>query len=431
MKNTLLFSWVTGLLLIMGFGTFLLSADRFYVERFMTAKQNQTPLFIKPAFKSSPKTYLKSGETVKYQYLSQSGQWVYVLFNEDVLAGKTEDLRVSIIEYKSKSYSVENIHIAMLLSFIFFIITLFNIKVKSNEIKKKELINANQLNDINQLRNNIKEKEALLTFFGSELIASKEHINDLASINERNQHLAEKVNSLELKTKEHESIKEKLTNKLKLELEKFYLQENSAKSSPLVEDLRASEERLTNQLHKQVEEAKVFGIDFHHDRYENILKGRQFEIFIALWLTKHLNFKIAEWSPDKGFEQGIFVKSNTNPDFIVISPDGKKLAIECKYRSSFNIKDTKEHAVSWSTMQQGYRYKEFQEENEYPVFICLGMYGTPEKPDNFAMLPIKELMKASAKKEFNNKQFIITKSKIDALNEKNSRLFTKELATEC
>lgn len=421
----------------MMFGVFLLTADRLYVEKYLTAKRGNTAsLFQKANLKSSPKYQLKNGELVKYQFLSQTGKWTYVLYKDEVLTSRTNQLYTKYIKFKSTIHSTGKIYLAFVVVFILFFITIF--RVNRSSVKKLTALVEEYIQKNNRLSNLNNQQQLSVTTLDKRLIEKQKILsitvddcnsfkNKSASLINDNKKLQEKVKSLKEEINKAESIKQKVVKKLKDELDEFYIKESSPVTHPSISDMKTSEARLIAQLDKQVHEGLIFGVDFKHERYESILKGRKFEIFIATWLTKELDFEIEEWSPDKGFEQDILVKSNLNPDLIVSNSKGEKFGIECKYRSKFYKLEGIKNTVPWGYMHQGYRYKEFQEKCGYPVYVCLGTGATAENPESFSILPIKDLMNKSFPTQFANdeyKQFAVSRTNIEILDQKNSERFT-------
>jgi len=436
-KSVLLLVWTLFLLYVMGLSIFLLSADRLYVEKYMGIKTNNTvSLFVKPTTKILPKYNLGKGDYAKYQYLSKSGQWIYVLYKGEVLTAKTDQLRVKYIKYKSNFISTLSIYLSIIVSLLFFVITLFKVKISSSSSKKMSILNGQYLQDIKKL--SILNDQHLLgiTRLDKRLIERQKVLNTIVDdcdffknkcslVESENKKLQKRIKAFKEELDSAEIVKQQVIKKLKQELDEFYKEESLTIVHPSITDMKTSEARLVTQLDKQVQEGLIFGVDFKHDRYENILKGRKFEIFIATWLTKELGFEIEEWSPDKGFEQDILVKSNLNPDLIVSNSTGEKFGIECKYRSKYFKQNETE--FSWGTTYQGKRYERFQGEKNYPVYVCLGVFGTADNPESFSMLSIKKLIDKSFKKKFSkasSEQFVVSKANIEALDESSNSLFS-------
>ena len=127
---------------------------------------------------------------------------------------------------------------------------------------------------------------------------------------------------------------------------------------------------------------------------KNELKGREFEKYVAKTLLPKKSFIIEDWTTDNlNKRNGIYVSSNTNPDFIITDRyTGKKFAIECKYRSEpYQLENSEKFAIRWSTDEQLSRYKAFEKERQIPIFIVIGCLGTPKKPNVIFAIPLSDL----------------------------------------
>ena len=179
-------------------------------------------------------------------------------------------------------------------------------------------------------------------------------------------------------------------------LERSIRKESETRFNATVSDMEVSYTKLEHEYEQFRQEAKVFGIDKDDPRYDSLLKGRQFEIFVARSLVTGGAFKILEWTPDKGFDDGIAVEANTNPDLVVQSVSDEVFALECKYRSStFKVKGQKKSLISWSYPAQIRRYEKFQSERQLVVFLAIGVGGLAHSPDKNYLIPINQLTKKS------------------------------------
>jgi hypothetical protein len=141
-------------------------------------------------------------------------------------------------------------------------------------------------------------------------------------------------------------------------------------------------------------EGLVFDVDFDSGNYENLLKGRLYEIFFAKRLLENSSFEILRWTSDKGFEQGVKVKSNGDPDFLIQYGADLIFAVECKYRSNYYAKQ-KPKKIEWGYTWQCDRYKAFQHEENTPVFLALGLEGKPDKPKHNYLVSLDYLYSKS------------------------------------
>lgn len=116
-------------------------------------------------------------------------------------------------------------------------------------------------------------------------------------------------------------------------------------------------------------------------------KGMDFEKFIVerFGLNKN-HFHLLEWRSDK-FHQGIYPKSNQNPDLVYefkLNNFVRKFSVECKYRGipingSVYLMD-----------DNNYRNYAAYHMNEMPVYIVLGLRGNPSSPKELFLIPFQE-----------------------------------------
>jgi len=115
--------------------------------------------------------------------------------------------------------------------------------------------------------------------------------------------------------------------------------------------------------------------------------GSEFEAFVVQKFDKEY-FNLLEWRSDK-ITQGIYPKSSSYPDLefeLVTKSARTKLAIECKYRAApFNGK------VEIAKDYQLDNYRDYSQEYMIPVFIILGLGGTPSEPDDLFIIPLNKI----------------------------------------
>lgn len=139
---------------------------------------------------------------------------------------------------------------------------------------------------------------------------------------------------------------------------------------------------------KYLETAKI---RIQDERQINYQKGVDFERYVALLFNKYISIK--DWTNDSSDKKaGIEVESDKNPDFtLVFKPRNKKFAVECKYRS-YPIWNNKinDYVIHWSYPGQIQAYNKFSEAEEMPVFIVIGLGGTPDNPEYMYCIPLDE-----------------------------------------
>lgn len=108
-------------------------------------------------------------------------------------------------------------------------------------------------------------------------------------------------------------------------------------------------------------------------------KGLRFEKHVSSLFPK-LDFVLQDQSKDvsKFFDRN--VESDGNPDLILrSSKTGKVFAVECKWRARW-WQDQNGNPGIWWNKTQWDRYAEYGKKNNMPVYIALGIGGSPEKP---------------------------------------------------
>lgn len=141
-------------------------------------------------------------------------------------------------------------------------------------------------------------------------------------------------------------------------------------------------------------------------------KGDEFEKYILKKLSQNKYLTIKEVTADKGFEVGVWVEANTHPDFVVeFNWNGRKIsklfAVECKWRKSL-FRD----CFCWASWNQIQRYEKFSSERQMPVFLALGLGGSPSDPEKLYIVPLEEV-REDVKEFRGEKQGMITVEKLN------------------
>jgi hypothetical protein len=129
-----------------------------------------------------------------------------------------------------------------------------------------------------------------------------------------------------------------------------------------------------------------------HFNEEMYTKGKEFERFIGKILASQKSiFAIEHWANDIHTKHpDIHVESDSLPDFLVRHlSTGQKFFIECKYRSNilFNEK-LKTDVVNWANFRIIKRYQSVSKKEGIPIYVVIGIKGTPEKPEHLFCLPL-------------------------------------------
>ncbi|MBN2838224.1 MAG: hypothetical protein JXM74_05670, partial [Fusobacteriaceae bacterium] len=117
-------------------------------------------------------------------------------------------------------------------------------------------------------------------------------------------------------------------------------------------------------------------------------KGKDFETYTMDNLFPKETFDLLHVTPDAETNEKRYVESSRKPDLqFRDKKTGKIFYVECKYRSSlFNEK------FEWTkSNEQAERYRNIEYLEEIPVFIAMGLMGTPEKPKKVFLMPLKDI----------------------------------------
>jgi len=122
----------------------------------------------------------------------------------------------------------------------------------------------------------------------------------------------------------------------------------------------------------------------------------QFEQFVVNKFDKRY-FTLKEWRSDKGIN-GRYAESNKNPDLefeFHLKGVKKTFAVECKWRQNYY-----KGGIEWSKKRQVERYNAFAADRKIPVFIVIGVGGTPDNPNEIFVVPLKAMKFAFATADY-------------------------------
>lgn len=165
-----------------------------------------------------------------------------------------------------------------------------------------------------------------------------------------------------------------------------------------IEEMEIAANKMRKEYEKKKESAKILGVDLDSTQLPALVKGRLFEIFAAKIWDADSRATIQSWTPDKGIQEGIHIKSNGEPDFLLelnMHAEIQLVSIECKYRSIYTPQDTSKKLIQWIKYYQFMRYKEYEKASGRKVYMLLGANGDPRSPDYLYLAPISELKKKS------------------------------------
>jgi len=344
--------------------------------------------------------YLKSGDSLPFSYKGETGNWKYVRFENKVVVihdkGAALSYEIERRWYVSSRW-LDVIYLWTLLSSgLLFLLIVFLLK------SSKRKTTHNESNQYLAEAYYYKEQSDLKETENSEL--------------KRIIKLQQKT-YLEKEKQLSESMKQEM-NRLHLELRRTAKRESEARYQASVDEMKTSYDRLLKKYQRVVDEAKDFGVDFNDKNYQRLLTGRRYEICVAANLVNEGQYKILEWTPDKGFESNIKVEANENPDLIVESPEGEVLAIECKYRSDFYYRRQKNvKEISWAKLYQMIRYINFSKNKPMPVWVALGLGGESRSPNYHYLVPIEKMSGYSRKEDPDEKGIQVIIKQQDIFND--------------
>jgi len=360
-------------------------------------------------------TFLQSGKSGQWHYIRYSGN-KYVIHRSKITLGYYRLLNRLIFTKQDLIYLMVG---CSFISFVFFIIFLRKKNVKHREFSKEELnqeltsetIYKNKV--IHQLDVANKELSQYEAKLGKELkIKDQNHKKVLDAKNAELESIRQEMHRGEIECSQRIA---KLVNdnveKEKLYVEKDFQESLEYEAAKLYEPKISEMERSYNELQKiydkTLSNAIYFDADFNDPNFESILKGRKFEIFIASFFEKKMGMTILEWTPDKGFLSGNQVQSNMNPDLYFESKDGKRFAVECKYRGGGVLNksaslpkmpnEKKPSCLSWASCHQPDRYFKYGKEKKVDVWIAIAYMGEADDPENIFFLPLSHLHENSVK----------------------------------
>ena len=128
---------------------------------------------------------------------------------------------------------------------------------------------------------------------------------------------------------------------------------------------------------------------------DNKAKGDAFESFVVKQFNKKY-FTLQEWRGDK-YVEGTYPVSNHFPDLEVafeLKEVKDHFALECKWR-----KDYFKGAIEWAKDYQFNNYKEYAQKTKLPVYVVIGVGGTPSVPNELFVLPLADIKYSSLYKK--------------------------------
>lgn len=369
-----------------------------------------TRLFSAPDGRLDPVAYLQPGEFASYLYSGEEGAFHYIRHNDKTLnvhhsritLGYVQLFDRWVVTEQAVTWAIKSVLSLALVLGLFFLKLAF-VSVKNR--RKKKLYNYRPESRRPQPMVSESESQATITKTTQpfrdapeqERMVSESAMRALLSEQEKRHRaeLAEKErrHQVEIARKVAE-VKEQA----RIEVDKMEKRVYTASLASMRESLA----ELNALYEKTIRDGRVFDVDFKHEKFENMLKGRKFEICMADYFEKKLGMTIVNWSPDKGLLNGNWVESNLHPDLLLRSKSGELFAVECKYRGQI-VKRCEEawheDCVEWASTSQAIRYSVHSKENGLPVWVAIGLQGDASSPQQIFMAQIESLFARSSERE--------------------------------
>lgn len=137
---------------------------------------------------------------------------------------------------------------------------------------------------------------------------------------------------------------------------------------------------------------------------ESFVKGDEFENYVREVAFPSDKYDLIHKTHSYQENKNDYIESTLYPDFLFrCKKTEKEFYVEAKFRSGF-YKDK----VEWSNQKQLKRYREVNKKK--PVFLCLGLEGTPKHPKYVFIIPISKLKYTGLYESFlNDYDFYIDK----------------------
>ncbi len=120
-------------------------------------------------------------------------------------------------------------------------------------------------------------------------------------------------------------------------------------------------------------------------------KGRLFEEYVKS-LFNPAGFNLKRWRKSEPQAVDTFNGELSYPDLelIFVGRKDRPFAVECKWRREFN-----KGRIKWAKDFQIAKYEEFQNKTAMPVFIAIGVGGTPKSPERLFVTSLVELSRCT------------------------------------
>jgi len=113
-------------------------------------------------------------------------------------------------------------------------------------------------------------------------------------------------------------------------------------------------------------------------------QGRLFEEYVKNLFNLD-SFKIKKWRRSRLIPTDTFIGGLGDPDLelIFVGKNQHPFAVECKWKSYFY-----KGKIEWARQDQIDKYLDFERKNAMPVFIAIGIGGSPNNPEKLYVTPL-------------------------------------------
>lgn len=138
-------------------------------------------------------------------------------------------------------------------------------------------------------------------------------------------------------------------------------------------------------------------------------KGQAFEMFVRDHFS-HNEYSLVEHVNDKASHEHVTERSKY-PDMVFRHvPTDTKFAVECKYRSKWEI-NGKTEQIEWAEEHNIKNYLYFANEQKIDVVVIIGVGGSPDNPAEVYAAPLNALKKYTIARKNYLQQFKLTNTK--------------------
>jgi hypothetical protein len=119
-------------------------------------------------------------------------------------------------------------------------------------------------------------------------------------------------------------------------------------------------------------------------------QGRLFEEYIKDLFNQE-SFTLKRWRKSALIPPDTFISDISYPDLelIFMGKNNYPFAVECKWRRQFDDNGK----IDWASEQQIAMYLHFERKRAMPVFIAIGVGGTPSNPKKLFVTPLCNLIR--------------------------------------